>query len=73
MDIQSVIVGNKAYRDFETLQTPHEDARAIADILTTQYGFTTELILRGGSKRSLILLDRPAATSANCWMIWRRK
>jgi uncharacterized caspase-like protein len=55
----ALIVGNKAYRDFDTLQTPHEDARSIADVLTTQYGFTTELTLSDGSHKSLVLLDRP--------------
>jgi caspase domain-containing protein len=58
----ALIIGNKDYDDpkFTRLETPHEDARTLANVLTTRYGFTTELILGDGSVRSLILLDRPA-------------
>jgi uncharacterized caspase-like protein len=57
----ALIIGNKDYSDpaFNKLETPHEDARSLGNILTTHYGFMTELILRDGSVKSLILLDRP--------------
>jgi uncharacterized caspase-like protein len=57
----ALIIGNKDYRDsnFSSLQTPHEDARSLANVLSTNYGFTTELILRNGSIKSLLLLDKP--------------
>jgi uncharacterized caspase-like protein len=57
----ALIIGNKDYSDskFSKLETPHEDARSLVNVLMTRYGFTTELIL-GDEVRSLFLLDRPA-------------
>ena len=58
----ALLIGNKDYRDpnFGRLETPHEDANSLATLLTTEYGFTTELILPDGSSKNLVLLDRPA-------------
>jgi uncharacterized caspase-like protein len=57
----ALIIGNKDYRDaaYGKLETPHTDARSVADVLTTHYGFSTELTMRNGSKKSLVLLDKP--------------
>jgi hypothetical protein len=35
----ALVIGNEQYVDFERLRTPLADVRAIADVLTRQYGF----------------------------------
>lgn len=54
------LLGNKNYHDpgYGKLETPHADAHSVAGILTTQYGFTTELTKQDGSQTSLVLLDK---------------
>jgi uncharacterized caspase-like protein len=58
----ALIIGNKDYRDpnFSRLESPHEDARSLAKLLTTEYGFATELIVSDGSTKNLVLLDQSA-------------
>ncbi len=40
----ALIVGNRNYDLLEPLQTPHNDARRIAEILSGRYGFTVQLL-----------------------------
>jgi uncharacterized caspase-like protein len=55
----ALVIGNQAYQDgaFSPLQTPHEDARAVAQVLQQRYGFITQLPAAGGTARPLVLLD----------------
>ena len=41
----ALVIGNQNYRHLTTLQTPLADAKAVADVLKTQYGFTVDLLL----------------------------
>ena len=42
---QALVVGLESYMFWESLQSPHEDARQIADLLSGRYGFDTTLLL----------------------------
>jgi uncharacterized caspase-like protein len=55
----AVLIANQTYRDrsFQALQTPHADARALAEVLTTRYGFMTSLPSASGQPVSLLLQD----------------
>lgn len=54
----ALIIGNENYADpsYTDLRFPHEDAEAVAEMLTGQYGFRTSIDV-GGEARSLVLLD----------------
>lgn len=41
----ALVIGNNEYEQLEDLQTPHNDARRIAQLLTEKYGFATRLLL----------------------------
>mgnify|MGYP005842254573 CR=1 FL=1 len=41
----ALVVGLESYMFWESLQSPHEDAREIADLLSSRYGFDTTLLL----------------------------
>jgi len=41
----ALVIGNNDYERMPDLKTPHNDARAIAKILTDRYGFSTQLML----------------------------
>lgn len=41
----ALVVGLESYMFWESLQSPHEDARSIADLLSSRYGFDTTLLL----------------------------
>ena len=41
----ALIIGLESYKFWETLQSPREDAREIADLLSNRYGFDTTLLL----------------------------
>lgn len=41
----ALVIGNQNYRHLTTLQTPLADAKAVAEVLKTQYGFTVDLLL----------------------------
>ena len=41
----AIVIGNNAYRFLDPLQTAQNDARAVADILTREYGFDVKLLL----------------------------
>jgi uncharacterized caspase-like protein len=57
----ALVIGNANYQDsqYATLKTPHADARAVANILVSRYGFTTQFLAKG-DKRNLLLLDAKA-------------
>lgn len=44
-DYQALIVGLESYVFWEPLQSPHQDARRIAELLANRYGFDTTLLL----------------------------
>jgi uncharacterized caspase-like protein len=58
----ALIIGNQDYKDpaFPRLETPHADARAVAAVLTNQYGFITRLPDKNGREADLVLLDATA-------------
>lgn len=41
----ALIIGNNAYRHLPVLDTPHNDAKALAKVLAERYGFKTRLLL----------------------------
>lgn len=41
----ALVIGNSKYKDFPSLHTPATDAKAVADLLETEYGYKTKLIL----------------------------
>jgi len=41
----ALVVGLESYMFWESLQSPHEDARRIADLLSSRYAFDTTLLL----------------------------
>lgn len=55
----ALLIGNAAYQDkrFEPLTTPHDDVRAVADVLSRDFGFRTALPARAGQETPLVLLD----------------
>jgi hypothetical protein len=53
----ALVIGNQNYEKWTPLTTPHSDAKAVAALLTQQYGFRTSLDLAAGGTRSLVLLD----------------
>jgi len=44
-DFHALVVGLEDYLFWESLQSPHEDARTIANLLSGRYGFDTTLLL----------------------------
>ncbi len=40
----ALVIGNNDYQDFQTLQSAGNDARAVADVLRTRYGYETRLV-----------------------------
>ena len=41
----ALVIGNTRYAHWPSLQTPGQDARAVAEILSTKYGFKTKVLL----------------------------
>ncbi len=41
----ALIIGNNAYRHLPVLDTPHNDAKALAKVLAERYGFKTQVLL----------------------------
>ncbi len=41
----ALVIGNQNYRHLTKLQTPLADAKEVAEVLKTQYGFTVDLLL----------------------------
>lgn len=44
-NFHALVIGNNEYRHLPPLQTAVADARAVAELLQTRYGFTTKLLL----------------------------
>jgi len=44
-DFHALVVGLESYMFWDSLQSPHEDARSIADLLSSRYGFDTTMLL----------------------------
>ena len=44
-EFHALVVGLESYMFWESLQSPHEDARRIADLLSSRYGFDTTMLL----------------------------
>ncbi len=44
-DYHALVIGLESYVFWDSLQSPREDAREIADLLSTHYGFDTTLLL----------------------------
>ncbi len=59
----ALIIGNKNYEDDEVddLVTPHADAMELAQLLSEDYGFLTEVARPDGSAQPLVLLDATRA------------
>jgi uncharacterized protein len=53
----ALIVGNQNYDVLESLKTPHHDAERAAKILSTQYGFTVQVIKDGNDVAILKALN----------------
>lgn len=54
----ALVIGNSNYRDFNTLATPHNDARALAAVLRSNYGFEVEVVLDATREQTLRALER---------------
>lgn len=50
-------IGVENYANFPHLETPHEDVHSVADILVHNYGFQTNLDMKEGKTRDLLLID----------------
>ncbi|MEE4638772.1 MAG: caspase family protein [Wenzhouxiangella sp.] len=49
----ALIVGLQSYAYWEPLESPHQDARRLAEILSSRYGFDTTLLLDASGKEIL--------------------
>ncbi len=49
----ALIVGLQSYAFWEPLESPHQDARRLAEILSSRYGFDTTLLLDASGKEIL--------------------
>lgn len=49
----ALIVGLQSYHFWEPLESPHQDARRLAELLTTRYGFDTTLLLDASGQEIL--------------------
>ena len=68
----ALIIGNNNYQHLPKLKTAVYDARSIADILKTRYGFETVLLLNAGRTEILLALDkfRKQLTEKDNFMIY---
>jgi uncharacterized caspase-like protein len=53
----ALAIGNNLYRTWPVLKTPADDARAVADLLRTKYGFKTQLLLNATFDQTLNALN----------------
>ncbi len=55
----ALLIANQNYSDpaFPTLATPIADAKAVQQVLSGKYGFSTRLALASGAERDLLLID----------------
>jgi uncharacterized protein len=64
----ALVIGNNHYAHMPALKTPHSDAKAIAELLSTQYGFRVQLLLDADEeqiKRSIYSLTQAAHDDDN--------
>ncbi len=53
----ALVIGNQDYKHYVDLETPANDARQIAEILSKRYGFTTQLVLNANRYEILSALN----------------
>lgn len=53
----ALIIGLQSYHHWESLESPHSDARRLAEILTQQYGFDTTLVLDASKNQLMAAID----------------
>ncbi len=53
----ALVIGNQDYQHYTDLETPENDAREIAEILSKHYGFTTQLVLNANRYEILSALN----------------
>ncbi len=53
----ALVIGNQDYQYYQDLETPENDAREIAAILSNRYGFTTKLLLNANRYEMLSALN----------------
>lgn len=64
----ALVIGNNHYSHMPALSTPHNDAKVIADLLSAQYGFSTQVLLDADEeqiKRSIYSLTMAAHDEDN--------
>src|SRR6185436_1916770 len=50
----AVVIGNQVYKHLPKLSTPATDARAVADLLRTEYGFQNIRLLVDASRAQMV-------------------
>ncbi|WP_157497043.1 caspase family protein [Hahella ganghwensis] len=53
----ALVIGNQDYQHYTDLETPENDARQIAELLSQRYGFTTQLVLNANRYEILSALN----------------
>ena len=53
----ALVIGLQRYHHWESLQSPHQDARRIAKILNEQYGFDTTILLDASTREILSAIN----------------
>lgn len=53
----ALIIGLQSYHHWESLESPHADARRLAEILSQQYGFDTTLLLDASKNQLMAAID----------------
>lgn len=64
----ALIIGNNNYDRLPVLKTPHNDAKRIAEILSSRYGFSTQVLLDANEeeiKRAIDNLDETVGADDN--------
>lgn len=53
----ALVIGLQQYHHWDSLQSPHRDARRLADILHQQYGFDTTILLDASTREVLAAIN----------------
>ena len=53
----ALIIGLQSYHYWESLESPHQDARRLGEILSQQYGFDTTLVLDASKNQLMAAID----------------
>jgi uncharacterized protein len=53
----ALIVGLEGYHHWERLESPHQDARRLAEVLSERYGFDTTLLLDASKNQMMAAVD----------------